>query len=268
MLFVASKLFWALFNPLSLILLLLGAGCLLWLSGRGRVTARWLLGGGMLLLFVATLTPLDHWLMAPLEHRFATPEVLPEQVDGIVVLGGGIDVGLSRSRNRIVLGESGDRLIALARLAAFYPKAKLIYSSGYRATPDDSVTEADMAAELLEGFGIARPRLTLERRSRNTRENALYSYQVAQPRPGETWILVTSAWHLPRAVGAFRAAGWPEMIPYGVDDRAFDEVRWLGVGPLERLVRLSAASKEWIGLLAYRIFGWSETLFPAAIARR
>jgi hypothetical protein len=110
--------------------------------------------------------------------------------------------------------------------------------------------------------GIARSRIVLEENSRSTHENAVSGKALLQPKPGENWILVTSANHMPRAVGCFRAVGW-SVIPYPIGQKIDPAT---GLSPdfdlAGGLSTTALAGKEWVGLIAYRIFGWTPELFP------
>jgi uncharacterized SAM-binding protein YcdF (DUF218 family) len=124
--------------------------------------------------------------------------------------------------------------------------------------------EAEYAVELLESFGIARNRILLEDKSRNTIENAAFSKALAAPKPGERWLLVTSGYHMPRAIGVFRHAGFA-VEAYPVD--------WRTRGPIDLVLpfesvtaglrRTDTAVHEWIGLVAYWLAGRTSELFPA-----
>jgi len=125
------------------------------------------------------------------------------------------------------------------------------------------VSEASLAARLFESFGIARERIALEDKSRDTDENGRFTKELVQPKPGERWLLVTSAHHMPRAIGVFRAAGFPvEAFPVDYRTRgAIDLLRpfsTLGDG----LRRTDTAMREWVGLLMYWAAGESSALFP------
>ena len=67
---------------------------------------------------------------------------------------------------------------------------------------------------MFERLGLEEGRVIYEDRSRNTTENAEFSRDIARPRPEETWLLITSAFHMPRAVGCFRRVGW-NVVPFG-----------------------------------------------------
>jgi uncharacterized SAM-binding protein YcdF (DUF218 family) len=120
-----------------------------------------------------------------------------------------------------------------------------------------------MVGGALASLGLDPARLTLESASRTTAENARLTARLVAPRPGETWWLVTSAFHMPRAVSAFRAAGFP-VVAYPIDHRTggiADALRPFA-SVSEGLRRTDVAAREWIGLLAYRASGRTSTLFP------
>ena len=264
--FLLSKLFWWFANPASLLLLLTATGVYgLW---RGRLTAaRWLLSIALGVMVALTVLPLRQWVVGPLESRFAAP-TLPQSVTGIIILGGAIDPTLSRLRKQPVVNDAAERLVAGARLARLYPNARLVYSGGSAAVMGGGQDrEADYAATLLSDLGVASGRSVFERDSRNTLENAIYTKRIIQPQPNETWLLVTSAMHMPRAVGLFRGQGW-SVIPYPVD---YTTSPWTGGrkdllasgSMLDGLSALNWGSKEWIGLLAARLLGKTANLLPA-----
>ena len=179
------------------------------------------------------------------------------------MLGGAIEAEESLARAQLTVNEAGERVIALADLARRHPAARILFSGGAGALLTDEPPEAEVLSRFAETLGVARERLVLETRSRSTRENALFSQALAGARPGERWLLVTSGWHMPRAIGAFRQAGFP-VTAYPVDYRTR--------GPQDRrrtfafaangLRRLDIATKEWIGLLAYRLAGYTDALLP------
>ena len=117
------------------------------------------------------------------------------------------------------INEAAERLTVVPTLARRFPTARIIYSGGDGAAHPASGSEATYrAASCSRASGSRGTALTLEDRSRNTAENAVYSKALAAPKPGERWLLVTSAYHMPRAVGAFRKAGF-EVDAYPVDYR-------------------------------------------------
>ncbi len=261
--FVLSKALWTAFNPGHLLLALgfVGLVGLFMRSRRLRRAGRWLLASMVVAMGGLAVLPAGFWL-SPLESRFPPPNNLPAGVDGVIVLGGALDVKRSHRRGRPELNEAADRVIGLLELARRYPEARVVFTGGTAALLDDRHREADLIPNLLDRMGGTADRLVLERDSRNTHENAVFSKALAGPRPGETWILVTSAFHMPRAVGVFRRGGW-EVIPYPVDYRSIGRPDWTSPPDLVRgLAEVSLAAKEWVGLIAYRLLGWSSSLFP------
>jgi len=262
MFFPLSKLLGVFANPSDLIVAIGVVGLALLVTRWARVGA-WLVVSCFAVLVVLGLCPIGNMLMVPLEDRFPPWDGAHGAPDGMLVLGGAISPDVSAARNEVALNEAAERLTAVAELARRYPQARILFSGGSgELIAGDS--ESPFALRLLESFGIARDRILLEDRARNTVENALYSKQIVQPKPGERWLLVTSAYHMPRAIGVFRKAGFA-VEPYPVDWRtrgSEDELRpFFSVG--EGLRRVDTAVHEWVGLAVYWITGRSSEFFPA-----
>lgn len=250
----------ALLRPGSWILLGSGAGLALRLAGRRRLGGVALAGAGALLLALAVL-PMGRLLLAPLEDRFPAPGGLASPVDAIVVLGGAFDPAVIRARGALGLNDAGERVLALAQLARRHPEARLVFAGGAGSLGDEALA-ALPAREFLDALGVDPDRVLLETRARNTRENALRTRELLGDVEGPV-LLVTSAWHMPRAVGAFRAAGW-SVVPHPVDYRT-DGARGLVLGfDLRRgLDFAELAVREWLALAVYRVRGWSADWFPS-----
>jgi uncharacterized SAM-binding protein YcdF (DUF218 family) len=182
------------------------------------------------------------------------------------VLGGALGPAMTVARDQAALNESAERITIVAELARRYPKARIVYSGGDGTLRGADPREADLILPVLESFGISRDRIVLENSSRNTYENAAMSKALLDPRPGERWLLVTSAHHMPRSVGCFRRAGFP-VEPYPVDWRTRGDgdlltpFHTLSAG----LARTDVAVREWIGLAAYWVTGRSSALFPGPV---
>jgi uncharacterized SAM-binding protein YcdF (DUF218 family) len=181
------------------------------------------------------------------------------------MLGGGMEGAVNLQRGGYELNSGGDRVVETAILARRYPQARIVLSGGNGSLVLAGEGDADSAPRLLEALGVARERLVLENRSRDTFENAVFSRDLVQPREGETWLLVTSAFHMPRSVALFRKAGFA-VVPWPVDYRTRgDEMPGLATdNPLDSLSATSSALREWIGLFAYWLTGRIDTPFPAA----
>lgn len=243
---------------------LIGIGLLgaILLATRLASFGRKLLIASVVLLAVCGFSPLGDLLLHPLESRFPPWDPARGAPDGIVVLGGAIDADLSADHGTLVFTRAADRVVEAAALARQYPKARIIFSGG-SANLTDGPREADYAAAIFERLGVAKDRLIMERRSRNTMENAEFSNELAAPKSGERWLLVTSAFHMPRSIGIFRRVGFP-VEPYPVDWRTGRSVDLLEFSPfvLDGLERTEIAVREYLGLVAYRISGRTSELFP------
>jgi uncharacterized SAM-binding protein YcdF (DUF218 family) len=226
--------------------------------------ASWLVVTSLVLITVAGFSPLSFALLLPLEQRFPPWDASRGPPDGIVVLGGSIWPDVSEARGVVKLDDAAERITATVELAVRYPNARIIFSGGSAALMFDQLPEAPFAVREFEALGIARDRITAEEQSRNTVENAVFSRLIANPKPGERWLLVTSAFHMPRAMAVFRAAGFP-VDAYPVDWRTRGPVDLLRLsGSLsEGLARTDTAVHEWVGLVAYRLTGRTNEFFPS-----
>jgi uncharacterized SAM-binding protein YcdF (DUF218 family) len=246
--------------------LMVGAGVagLILLLTRFYSIGRKLVAASLLLLAVCGFAPIGNLLLYPLESRFPPWDESRGAPDGVIVLGGAIEPDLSAMHGTPVFGPSIDRLIAAAQLAHRYPNARILFSGGNGSLDStDPAREADFALPVFESLGISKDRLIMERRSRNTLENAEFSKALAAPKQGERWLLVTSAYHMPRAVGIFRKAGFA-VEPYPVDWRMGGRANLLRPSRffIGGLGRVDTASREWMGLIAYWITGRTSELFP------
>jgi uncharacterized SAM-binding protein YcdF (DUF218 family) len=261
MFFQASKVLWTLAQPSNLLVAAFTAGVLALGLGRSKL-ARWLLYPATAALVLIGVLPVGQWLLLPLENRFpAAAAAAP--VDGIVVLGGGINVGISEGRGRVAFENTGERFITLIELARRYPDARLIFTGGLPWLSEEGLTEAAVMRRFASDHGIASDRVIFEDQARNTHDNAVLSKALAAPVPGERWLLVTSASHMPRAVGVFRGVGWP-VIPYPVDYRTRGELALFVIpDAARRWSEFDQAIRSWTGLLAYWWSGRIDSPFPA-----
>ncbi len=263
MFFTLSKSLGLLVLPSNL-LIEIGIVGLVLLCTRFTRLGSWLVVTSLVFIAIAGLSPLGNDLMIPLEQRFPPWDASHGPPDGIVVLGGAISPEISAFRDTVVLNEAAERITVAAELARRYPNARIVYCGGSNAMWSARALEAPFAVRELEALGVAHDRITAEEQSRNTIENAVYSRLVAQPKAGERWLLITSAFHMPRAIAAFRAAGF-DVEAYPVDWRTRgprDAARFFD-SLSEGLARTDTAAHEWAGLLAYRLTGKTKELFPA-----
>ena len=262
MFFVLSKTIGTMLLPTNFLIWLGLAGALLLLTRFARLGRKLVIASAVLLV-ICGFSPLGYLLLYPLEQQFPPWDSAGGAPTGIVVLGGSIDADVSAARGVPVVAGAADRILAAAALARRYPNARIVYSGGSPHLVSSDAREADYAASLFESLGISKERLIVERRSRNTLENAEFSEAIAAPKAGERWLLVTSAYHMPRSVGLFRKVGFP-VEAYPVDWRVGgreDFLRFTAIS-LEGLDRVNIGLREWMGLAAYWLTGKIDRLLP------
>ncbi len=253
MLFAFSKIGWLFATPSSVLFLAVLAGAALRRRGRR------LLWAALAIIAAVAIVPVGGLALARLEATFP-PLSSPARLDGILVIGGAID-----ARDFDEWPASGftlafGRLYEAARLAKAYPQARLIDIGGPTPKEPGRRAEADAAAEVLVALGVPRARIEIERRSRNTYENAVNAAAIVHPKAGETWVLVTSAFHMPRAMGCFRVAGFAPLAD-PVDYRWLGSIG-LGFNLVGGLDDLDLAVHEYFGLLSYRLLRRTPSFWP------
>jgi uncharacterized SAM-binding protein YcdF (DUF218 family) len=236
MTYYVSKVFWLLAAPTSA-LILIGASAALWAVLGGSKCAAWLTAAAAFGLLIGAFTPIGLALAVPLENRFplsrSNPRVAP---DGIIILPG---VGTEIA----------------AKLGRDYSQARLTFC-GLEPSSRSLI-------ERLADFGVDPSRINIESQSRTTFEDALYSADLLKPNPSGRWLLVTAAMHMPRAIGCFRVAGFQvEACPVEFTTRGRSSPFSPFATGSPALIQLDRAAKEWIGLIAYRLMGKTDALFP------
>lgn len=255
--FAVQKGIWWLLQPSNLALIVLTLGLALLLARRRSGLPLAL--AALVALLLPSLLPLTDWLAAPLENRFEIPN--PERVDGVVVLGGAVSPALTAARGQPALNDGAERMTALVALARRHPQARLVFTGGSSAVLGSEISEAEVARQLFGSLGLD-GRVLYEDAARDTYENALFAERLARPDASETWLLVTSALHMPRALLVFEQIGW-EVVPYPVDYLTrgdgrlrFDPNVIANLGDFDRVVG------EWWTLLAFRLLGRTGRLLP------
>ncbi|MPY68517.1 MAG: YdcF family protein [Alphaproteobacteria bacterium] len=265
--FVLSKIYLFVTNPgFWLMLLLAGGVALLWT--RWQWAGRRILTAVVLFIVAIAVVPVGGMMIAVLEERFPPVRGLDGAVDGIVVLGGTVNQFVSAFWGQPALSDGAERLTETVALARRHPSARIVFTGGSGAVLDQEMKETEVARLFFRQMGLDPERILFESESRNTYENAVYTRALIKPAPGERWLLVTSAAHMPRSVGAFRAAGWA-LTPYPVD---YQTVGLSGLRPsfdmIGGLASFSSALRECMALAVYRALGRTKTLFPAPDDRR
>ncbi|WP_417211749.1 YdcF family protein [Antarctobacter sp.] len=220
------------------------------LLGRKGLSA-WLSAAAFLAVSVISIFPIGEILLAPLEAEYVAQNI-PEQIDGIIILGGAESPRKTLRWNQPQLNDASERLIAAASLAIAHPESRIVYAGGSGRLLDNVAGRAPLppiAIEVLSSLGIDADRIIWEDQSRNTAENAQLSFELVHPEPGETWVLVTSAFHMGRAMASFEAAGWRDVVPYPVDYRTGSFTGGIGWDFSSNLEDVNIAIKEWVGRL-------------------
>jgi uncharacterized SAM-binding protein YcdF (DUF218 family) len=265
--FKFGKLLGFLAFPSTMVFALLVIGCLGLLLAGARPRLR---RAAVALVVTATVvygllggTNLWLALARPLEERFPDLAADAPPPAGIVFIGGVVDGSTEPLAGRPKLGMGAEAIDETLRLARRYPDVPIVLSgTGSFSVEGADLSEAATMARLLIAAGIPSDRLILERRSRTTWENARLSYEMVWPAPGARWLLVTPAWHMPRSIGAFRAAGWTGIVAApSLGERLRPPS--LNASPADALRLFDVMSREWLGLVAYRLLGRSTALFPA-----
>lgn len=248
--FTASKLIWVLVRPETLIVLLLVTGWLLLRMGWARL-GRSISMVSILAVCVIAVFPVGDAFLSHLEKTYPTePKV--RKVVGIVVLGGGENDIQSSAWSQPNTGDAGDRFIMALALAHKHPDAIVLFTGGsgrlMGGTPG-----ADIARDIFLGAGLDNSRLILEGASRNTAENGVMSLELVPDNLDGEWLLVTSAFHMRRAVASFCAAGWKNIVPWPTDYRTGGFADRIGWNFAFNLNDLNIGVREWIGLAAYSL---------------
>jgi uncharacterized SAM-binding protein YcdF (DUF218 family) len=263
--FWLSKILWTILVPGNALLLLLVAGVALgWWPGRRaqRLGRRVVVLVTALLVAIAVL-PVRDWVVGPLEDRFPRQAALPADVVGLITVGGALDQITTKSRDQVALTGGAERLTEFVALARTHPGLRLVYTGGSGSPFHQDIKETTAAKRFFAEIGLDPARVLFEGESRDTYENAIRTAALVRPVPGQRWVVITSAMHLPRTVGVFRKAGFT-VLPYPVDYQTReDDGGGLRLGLTDGLTALDNGAHEWVGLIAYWLAGRTDSLFPA-----
>lgn len=262
MLFGLSKIFWTLVQPLNALCLMAILGFIVRL--RWKQAGQRIMTVSLAFIILLGILPAGPLLVTWLERQYPTPETLPRKIDGIIVLGGAFESYLSAETGHIVANDQVDRIFCFLDLARHHPEAKLVFSGGAGDILNPDAMEGDDARAFFKLAGFDR-RILYEEKSRNTYENVLYSKEMLAPQEGENWLVVTSAYHMPRSIGIFEKAGW-KVIPYQCDpktDGTYNAFHRLP-NAAGNFHLLNLAVKEILGSIVYYLTGKTAFILPPA----
>lgn len=256
MFFSIAKIFWILCQPITFIAFLMIIGIVFFKTAFGR---KFLVSVCSLFVFLGFF-PVGNNLLWYLEDMYELPNVLPKKIDGIIVLGGAIEGKLTYAHGQPQINDNAERMTEFVKLGRLYPNAKLVFTGGDGTLFQSSGKESTIASILFKDLGFTSPQLVFEDKSKNTYENMVFSRELVNPKPGEQWVLVTSAFHLPRSVAIFSSNGW-QVIPYPagyITEGRYDYTPNAEV--LGNYYKLQVAVREIVGIIAYTL---TERIKPA-----
>jgi uncharacterized SAM-binding protein YcdF (DUF218 family) len=256
-LFVLGKILSGFTQPLVWVIALLLVG--FWAFGRRPALARALTATALGLLVFLGWLPAPNALLHDLESRYAE---MPPQADlrpyvGMVVLGGAFEHGyIAQDHRQPVLNDGAERMVAPVAAAQRHPTLQIVFTGGEGTVFGTGPSEAERARVLFESLGLSGERVRYESASRTTYENAELTAQLPGLDRTQPWLLVTSAWHMPRSMAVFRKMGW-NVTAYPVDFRTGSGTPWLEYSLREGVTRWQLVLHEWLGILAYSVRDWT-----------
>ena len=236
--------------------------------GTLLLMTRWWRTGRVAIVFVTLLvvligiSPLPIRMVADLEDRFTRPSPVPSNVVGAILLGGSFNRPISAERGVVCYNVACSRVIEFAQLAHQYPKLQFVFTGG--GIPISGCqSESALLKKVYQEMGIDTSRIIFEDKSKDTIENAKLSFELVKPQKNDMWLLVTSALHMPRAMGIFRKAGW-NVIAYPVDfhSKPSDHELMINSDLLIGLMAWRYSSREWLGMIKNYLSGQSDALYP------
>ena len=258
--FYLSKIVWIILNPFNILLISILLGFLL--SFLSNKTFSKIIYSLTFIFFIITaVMPTGKFMIYQLEKKFHVLEPLPNKINGILILSGATNPVLTKEYNQISLNDSVERLTESIQLMKKYSNTKIIFSGGSGLINNQKLTHSEVAKLFFENFEVKLENIIYENKSRNTYENILFSKRIANPKIDENWLIVTSAFHMPRALNIAEKIDW-KFIPYAVDYKIEKKFSWKPtIHFLSNITRFQAASHEWVGLIAYYWMGRSSKIF-------
>lgn len=254
-LLLSKTLDWLL-SPLSWTIVL--AGLALVLHWRRRPRAGRVLGVlAAVVLLAFSSEPVSNGLYAWAEAGAARTFRDGVAYDAVIVLGGGLDPDATATSGEPEFNAAAERALRGFELVRS-GRAKFVLLSAGTLDPDPAaVPESTILARQLRDWGLDPAQIVEEPKSRNTRENAVESARIARDRGWSRLVLVTSAAHMPRALGCFRAAGLdPDTLP--VDYRHTGKPLRSLAPRAVHLAESADALRELAGRVVYRAAGYSR----------
>lgn len=259
--FIAAKFLAFATQPLAWAALLLTLGLLLMHQptrtfghrGRGLVTA------ALLVLLLQGWEPLPDALLRRLESSYPVIKSgTPLQAfTGVVVLGGALEPSyVLKGNEQPALNSAAERMTMPVSLLRQFPHLRLLFTGGDGELFAEGLSEAERAKIFFDSLGVSPQKVIYESKSRTTFENAKLSAELPGVNPSQPWLLLTSAYHMPRSMAAFKKVGW-NVTPYPVDFQSGEATPWLQYSMAQGARKWKLALHETFGLWAYQLSGKS-----------
>ena len=255
-----SKFIWLFLTPLNFIIILFATGLLFSLINKKLLSKIFYIFSLMLFILIG-IFPTGNLLLFKLEQYYQSPSIIPNNITGILILGGPTSVGLTVAHNQVSFNEAGERLTESIKIIRKYNPKIIIFSGGsQKQTFNDS--HSYVAKRFFSEMGIDVSQINFEFKSRNTYENILFSKKIAHPKKNEKWLIITSSFHMKRAMNIAEKIEW-NFTPYPVDFRSGNKFTSFkpSFSLLENFNSFNLAFHEIVGLISYYMLGRTNKIF-------
>ena len=258
--FYLSKILWLILNPFNIFIFVTLISIFLYFVKLRKLSLIIFVINFVFITLISFL-PIGSYLIYKIEKEYHSYIKPPDQVDGILILGGATNPLLYNEYDQISLNGSSERLVESVFIIKKFDKAKIIFSGGSGILNRPDLNHAQVAKSFYKKIGIEIDKIIFENNSRNTHENIIYSKKIANPKINENWLLITSASHMKRALLIADKNNW-ELIPYAVDFKNIKDFKFIpNLNLLSNLNSFQQGSHEWLGLVSYYLMGRTNKVF-------
>ena len=258
--FYLSKILWLILNPFNIFILINFLIIILYVLSFRRLSIT-IFVINFLFLIIISILPIGNYLIYQIEKEYHSNTEIPENIDGILILGGATDALMFKEYGQISLNGSAERLVESVDIIRKHQNAKVIFSGGSGVLNRPDLGHSDVAKFFYKKMGLDTNRLIFENSSRNTYENILFSKKIIIPKKNEKWLLITSASHMKRAQLVAEKNNW-NFIPYAVDFKNLKNFKFIfNLNLLSNINSFQQGSHEWLGLVSYYLMGRTSKIF-------
>ena len=258
--FYLSKILWLILNPFNIFILINFLIIILYVLSFRRLSIT-IFVINLLFLIIISILPIGNYLIYQIEKEYHSNTEIPENIDGILILGGATDALMFKEYGQISLNGSAERLVESVDIIRKHQNAKVIFSGGSGVLNRPDLGHSDVAKFFYKKMGLNTNRIIFENNSRNTFENILFSKKIITPKKNEKWLLITSASHMKRAQLVAEKNNW-NLIPYAVDFKNLKNFKFtFNLNLLSNINYFQQGSHEWLGLVSYYLMGRTSKIF-------